>query len=216
MKVVLLHAFPLDERMWQAQLDVLSDYQAFAPRLYGLGSSIDEWAQAVLAEVKGPLVVVGASMGGYCALAMARHEPNRVRGLLLAGSRAGADSRERRRQRDEVIDALRQRGVEGWYEESGNPAPREVVLAQSVDDLVTATEVLRDRPDASDVVALFRGPFLLAVGSRDDLLSVDEAKRMVELAQVGRLEVFKGAGHLLSLEQPERFNDVLVEFLARF
>lgn len=110
MKVVLLHAFPLDERMWQPQLDVLSDYETFAPRLYGLGSSIDEWAQAVLAEAKGPLVVVGASMGGYCALAMARHEPNRVRGLLLAGSRADADSRERRRQRDEVIGALRERG----------------------------------------------------------------------------------------------------------
>jgi pimeloyl-ACP methyl ester carboxylesterase len=53
MKVVLLHAFPLDERMWQAQLDALSDYETYAPRLYGLGSSIDEWAQAVLAQVEG-------------------------------------------------------------------------------------------------------------------------------------------------------------------
>ena len=215
MTVVLLHAFPLDERMWQPQLDALTDYETFAPRLYGLGSSMDEWAQAVLAQVEGPLVVVGASMGGYCALAMARREPNRVRGLLLAGSRAGADSPERRRQRGEIIAALRERGVEGWYEESGNPAPREVVLAQPVDDLVTAMEVLRDRPGASDVVALFRGPFLLAVGSRDELLSVDEAKRIVELAPDGLLEVFKGAGHLLSLEQPDRFNEVLLEFLRR-
>ena len=215
MKVVLLHAFPLDERMWQPQLDALSDYETHAPRLYGLGGSIDEWAQAVLVQVEGPLVAVGASMGGYCALAMARREPKRVRGLLLAGSRAGADSWERRRQRDEVIDALREHGVEGWYEESGNPAPRDVVLAQPADDLVNAMEVLRDRPGASDVIALFHGPFLLAVGSRDELLSVDEAKRIVELAPDGRLEVFEGAGHLLSLEQPERFNDVLLEFLGR-
>lgn len=214
MKVVLLHAFPLDERMWEPQLEVLSDYETSAPRLYGLGSSIDEWAQAVLDGVVGNLVAVGASMGGYCALAMARRAPDRVRGLLLAGSRAGSDSRERRAARDEVIQALRQHGVEGWYEESGNPAPREVVLRQSADDLVNAMEVLRDRPGASGVVAIFRGPFLLAVGSRDELLSVDEAKRIVELAPNGRLEVFKGAGHLVSLERPEPFNRVLLDFLA--
>jgi pimeloyl-ACP methyl ester carboxylesterase len=213
-KVVLLHAFPLDERMWDPQLEVLSEHETFAPRLYGLGSSIDEWAQAVLDSIPGTLVAVGASMGGYCALAMARRAPDRVRRLLLAGSRAGADSRQRRAERDAVIEALRRHGVEGWYAESGSPAPREVVLRQSPDDLVNAMEVLRDRPGASGVVATFGGPFLLAVGSRDELLSVDEATRIVELAPDGRLEVFKGAGHLVSLEQPEPFNRVLLEFLA--
>lgn len=215
MKVVLLHAFPLDPRMWGPQLEALSGYDVVAPRLYGLGSSIDEWARAVLAQAPGALVAVGASMGGYCALAMARREPARVRGLVLAGSRADADSPARRRERDQTIDALREHGVERWYEESGNPAPREVALAQPADDLVNATQVLRDRPDASDVVAAFRGPFLLAVGDQDPLLSVDEATRFVSLAPNGRLEVFQGAGHLLTLEQPERFNEVLLRFLRR-
>jgi 3-oxoadipate enol-lactonase len=214
MKVVLLHAFPLDERMWEPQLDVLTDHETFAPRLYGLGSSIDEWAEAVLQQADGDLVAVGASMGGYCALAMARREPDRVRGLFLAGSRAGADSPARRIARDEIIRALRERGVEGWYDGSDNPAPREAVLAQSTDDLVTATEVLRDRPDFTDVVSSFRGPLLLAVGDRDELLSVEEARQIVEVAPNGRLEVFDGAGHLISLEQPERFNRVLLGFLA--
>jgi non-heme chloroperoxidase len=45
-------------------------------------------------------------------------------------------------------------------------------------------------------------------------LSVEEAKNIVELAPDGRLEVFKGAGHLLTVEQPERFNEVLLGFLA--
>lgn len=214
MKVVLLHAFPLDERMWEPQLEALTDHETFAPRLYGLGNSIDEWAEAVLESVAGSVVAVGASMGGYCALAMARRAPDRVRRLCLAGSRAGADSRRRRAERDEVIRALRDRGVERWYAESGNPAPREVVLRQSSDDLVNAMEVLRDRPGAAGVVATFRGPFLLAVGSRDELLSVDEAKRIVQLAPDGRLEVFKGAGHLLTVEQPARFTEVLLDFLA--
>jgi pimeloyl-ACP methyl ester carboxylesterase len=203
MKVVLLHAFPLDERMWEPQLEALTDYETFAPRLYGLGSSIDEWALAVLEAIKGNLVVVGASMGGYCALAMARLEPSRVRGLVLAGSRAGADSRERRTFRDELIEELREHGP-----------PADAAPSVTVDELIRATEVLRDRPGAASVVAVFRNPILLAVGDRDELLSVDEATRIVQLAPDGRLEVFKGAGHLLTVEQPDRFNEVLLDYLA--
>src|SRR5918996_5744086 len=129
MKVVLLHAFPLDETMWEPQREVLDGHEVVAPNLYALGgNSIDDWAEALLEQVEGPFVAVGASMGGYVALAMARRAPERVRGLLLAGSRAGGDSPQRRAERDETIRALRERGVEEWYAQSGNPAPREVVL----------------------------------------------------------------------------------------
>jgi pimeloyl-ACP methyl ester carboxylesterase len=89
-----------------------------------------------------------------------------------------------------------------------------VVLRRSAGDLANAMKVLRDRPDASDVVAAFRGPLLVAVGDRDPLLSVEEAEEIVTLAPNGRLEIFEGAGHLLSLEQPERFSRLLLDFLA--
>ncbi|MBW8741134.1 MAG: alpha/beta fold hydrolase, partial [Acidobacteria bacterium] len=84
MTVVFLHAFPLDERMWEPQLDVVPD--AVTPRLYGRGRTMDAWAESIAGEVDGELVLVGASMGGYCALALARRAPDRVRALLLAGS----------------------------------------------------------------------------------------------------------------------------------
>src|SRR4029078_13103334 len=81
--VVYLHAFPLDERMWPAE--------AAAPRLYGLGRTMDDWADGVLEAYPGRLVLVGASMGGYAAMAAARRAPERLAGLLLAGSRPEAD-----------------------------------------------------------------------------------------------------------------------------
>ena len=86
--IVLLHAFPLDERMWEPQIDALEGVDAVAPRLYGRGHSLDRWAAEILDDVGGPLIVVGASMGGYAGLAMAARAPERVRGLLLAGARA--------------------------------------------------------------------------------------------------------------------------------
>ena len=214
MKVVLLHAFPLDERMWEGQREALRGVDAHAPRLYGLGTSVDAWARAVLAQVEGEVVAVGASMGGYVALAMARLAPERVRGLLLAGSRSGADSPERRRQRDGIAAMLRREGVEAWYRQSGNPAPEEWVLAQPAEDLALAMEVLRDRDDATDVVRGFAGPLLVVVGSSDELLPVGEAREMASVAPDGRVEVVEGAGHFVSLDAPGRFNALLRDFLS--
>jgi pimeloyl-ACP methyl ester carboxylesterase len=216
MNVVLLHAFPLDEQMWEPQRPALAAFDVTAPRLYGLGGSLDEWAGAVLERVEGELVAVGASMGGYCALAMARQAPERVRGLVLAGSRATADSPDRRAQRDVTITTLREQGVEGWYRTSGNPGPADTVLGQPAEDLIRAMQVLRDRADASDVVRAFPGPLLVAVGGEDELLSADEARALAASAPEGRVEVFPGVGHLISLEQPERFNALLSEFLERW
>ncbi len=216
MNVVLLHAFPLDPSMWEPQREALRDHDVVAPTLYGRGDTLDAWASSLLDELEGErLVLVGASMGGYCALAMARLAPERVAGLLLAGSRAGADTPERRATRDAIARTLREEGVAAWLDRSGNRAPREIVLQQSAVDLANAMEVLRERADATDVVATFDAPFLLVVGSEDELLSVEEAREIVALAPAGRLEVVEGAGHIVSADRPERFNEILTRFLAR-
>ena len=70
--LLLLHAFPVGPEMWEPQLDALSGFEVRTPRLAGRGESIDGWAEQLLAETKGDLVVAGASMGGYCALAAAK------------------------------------------------------------------------------------------------------------------------------------------------
>ena len=69
MRVLLLHAFPLDERMWDPQRAVLGDHEVIAPRLYGCGRTMDAWAESIERETDCELAIVGASMGGYCALA---------------------------------------------------------------------------------------------------------------------------------------------------
>jgi pimeloyl-ACP methyl ester carboxylesterase len=211
MKVVLLHAFPLDERMWDPQREALAGYDVVTPNLYDFGgNSVERWAQAVLDRVDDDLAAVGASLGGYVALAMARIAPERVRGLLLAGSRAGADTPERRAAREEGIRTLREEGIEAWAPSAPAPPPPE----RTVEELVRAVESLRDRPDATDVARSFDGPLWIAVGDNDPFLPLDEAREIVANAQNGRLEVFAGAGHFTNMEQPERFNGLLQEFLT--
>jgi len=207
MTVLLLHAWPLDERMWQRQLEALAaaGYEAVAPRLYGRGPSVEGWAAQLLEEVPGPLVPVGASMGGYTALALARRAPERVLGIVLAGSRAAADTDERRRARDELIATLRTAGV-----------PPELETDVPAEELAVALEALRDRPDASGTVAAFGGPLLVCAGDADEVVPLEEARALAASALLGSLEVFPGAGHLLTVEQPERFIAVLLDFLAQW
>jgi pimeloyl-ACP methyl ester carboxylesterase len=214
--LVLLHAFPLDERMWEP----LGRDDAFAPRLYGLGSSMDEWASALLEQVEGPFVACGASMGGYCALALARQVPERLTGLVLAGARVEADSPERRAGRADTIELIRAHGPSGLWDdmrpklfpETASPdvveLARDIALDQSADDLVRGVEAIRDRDDSSAFVASLGVPLVMAVGEHDPFISVEEAR-----ATGGRLRVFEGVGHLPALERPDEFNELLDELL---
>jgi pimeloyl-ACP methyl ester carboxylesterase len=208
--IVLLHAFPLGPEMWEGQRDALAGHEVFAPNLYELGgNSIDGWAGQVLDDVDGELAAVGASMGGYVALALARLQPERVRGVLLAGARAGADDADRRAARDKAIETLRTEGIEAWAPSAPAPPPPE----RTVEELVRATEALRDREDSTDTVARFEGPLWIAVGDADPFLPVAEAREIVASAPNGRLELFEDTGHFTSLDRRERFNELLTEFV---
>jgi pimeloyl-ACP methyl ester carboxylesterase len=210
MKIVLLHAFPLDETMWTPQAEALAGYELAAPNLYDLpGNTVEAWAENLLDHLGGELVPVGASLGGYVALAMARRAPERIRALVLIGSRSGPDTPERRLVREQVLQTLREEGAEAFAAASPFDAPPGL----STEGLIRATEALRDRPDASDVVSSFGGPLLVVVGSNDELLSVDEAREIAASAPHGRLEVLEGAGHIVSQDEPKRFNAILRRFL---
>jgi pimeloyl-ACP methyl ester carboxylesterase len=209
-KILLLHAMPLDERMWKPQLEALAGQDVEAPNLYDLGgASVDEWADKLLASTEDDVAVIGASMGGYVGLAMARKAPERVGGLLLVGSRVGADTPERQTVRDDQIRTLQDEGIDAWAPSAPAPPPSE----RTVDELVRAVQALRDRSDSTELARSFRGPLWIAVGDADPFFPVDEAREVVAAAPNGRLEVFEDTGHFPSRDRPERFNELLREFL---
>jgi pimeloyl-ACP methyl ester carboxylesterase len=226
MKVVLLHAFPLDERMWEPQLETLRDYEVVTPRLYGRGASLDDWATSLLEETEGELAVVGASLGGYAALAMTSRAPQRIRALGLVGARADADSPERRAARADTIALIEAGGADALWDdqrpklllesasEDAVARARELVLARRTDELTGAVRALRDRADSSATFDSFDGPSLVAVGEGDQFFPPEEAEALAGRARHGRLRIFAGARHLPSLEQPDEFNAELAGFLS--
>jgi pimeloyl-ACP methyl ester carboxylesterase len=211
-KVLLLHAFPLDKQMWEPQRAALAGHDVIAPRLYGRGRTMDEWADSIAGETDGDLAVVGASMGGYCALALARRAPERVRGLLLVGARPDADTEERRVGRADTIELIRNEGLEGLWRMMlpklfhDQSVADEQLVYRDAEALITALEAVRDRPDSTDVVRSFSGPVQFVVGEFDPYVSAGE---------LGEFDVreLQGVGHLVNLERPDEFNEILREFV---
>jgi pimeloyl-ACP methyl ester carboxylesterase len=173
---------------------------------------MDEWADSLAGEIDGELAVVGASMGGYCALALARRVPERVRGLLLVGSRPDADSEERRAGRQDTIDLIHNEGLEALWRMMlpklfhDQSAAEEHMVYRDADALVTALAAVRDREDSTDVVRSFSGPVRFVIGEFDPYVSAGEVSEF-------DVRELRGAGHLVNLERPDEFNVILREFV---
>jgi pimeloyl-ACP methyl ester carboxylesterase len=207
--LILLHAFPLDERMWEPQREL----GGVAPSLYGRGATMESWAASILQEVDGDVDVVGASMGGYCALAMARQAPERVRRLLLAGSRPQADSPDRRAARGDTIRTIREQGPDALWDEmkpklfADESRADPSLLHREPDDLVDAVSAIRDRTDAGDLAAALGDRLLFLVGDRDPFVSVSDLRDY----PVRELE---GCGHLPNIERSAEFNEAVRELVG--
>ena len=113
MALVLLHPLPLDETIWPAEIARL-DARVISPTLYELGDSLEAWASAVLDLVgPEPMVIVGNSIGGSCAIEVARLAPERVRVIVLAGAKPG--HRRDPELRDQALRVLATEGVAGAW-----------------------------------------------------------------------------------------------------
>jgi pimeloyl-ACP methyl ester carboxylesterase len=224
--VLLLHAFPASSEMWEPQLEALAGYEVRAPSLVGRGDSIDSWAEQLLAETADDLVVIGASMGGYCALAIAKRAPERMRGVVLSGSRASADPPGGKAWRDQSIALVREKGTLALWQtmrEYAIGADPDPAAAKRLDDSIAGHDpegvvqelvAMIGREDTTDVVRTLACPFLAIAGELDQGV-IAESKRLAELAPDGELVIVPGANHLVSFQRPDVVNPILLRFLAR-
>jgi 3-oxoadipate enol-lactonase len=239
--LVLLHAFPLSRAMWRDQVEGLRDVaRVIVPDLRGFGGttgftdapSLDRMADDV-AELLQALnvtapVVGGLSMGGYVALAYARRHADRLGGLILADTRSGPDTPEGKTGRNEMIEFARSHTASDVIdkmmpkmvsEQTRKQTPevveavRRLAAAQSVEGIVGALQVLRDRPDAGPFLARIAVPTLVIVGSEDALTPPAMSQELASAIRGARLETIEGAGHLSSMEQPAAFNALVRSFL---
>ena len=241
--VVFLHAFPLQAAMWDYQLDALDgSHRCIAIDMPGFGespapaapdeASMQAWA-GLVAGVLDQLgvdaaTVVGASMGGYLAMALLRHHPERVRQLVLADSRARSDdpgvAQRRSAQQDRLregteVEVLAKETVEGLLS-SGSMSRSDLVeyvhalaAGAEVDGWIAALEAMKDRPDSMLLLRRADVRALVIVGELDRVTPIAEAMSLRSLLK-GELVVVPNVGHLPNVEDPLAFNEALVAFLG--
>ncbi len=239
--VVALHAFPLRSAMWQPQIDFLVErgHRVVAPDLAGFGTSdlpaggasIDDYGDDVVAVLnelnEDRVVMLGLSMGGYVALSVAVRHPERLRGLVLADTRAQGDSPEVARRRTaqqqqlatEGTERLRTALVAGMVGATTSADKPELV--QRVHDLadspasawIAALEALKLRPDRTAFLETICVPTLVVVGDEDRISPPAEVEQWQPMIADSTLVVLPRAGHLSNLEAAPEFNAALSSFL---
>jgi 3-oxoadipate enol-lactonase len=241
--LLLFHAFPLGLSMWEAQAEALSathrvvrfDARGFGGSAPGEGpltmERIADDGAALLDHLGiARAVVGGCSMGGYAAFAFVRRHPQRLAGLVLQDTRAGADSAEAQANRATLAARVLAEGapaaVEAFLpklvgETSHRERPalvaglQERILASSPQGIANALHGLAARVDSRETLPTIGVPTLVLVGAEDVLTPPAEASTMSAAIPRARLDVIPRAGHLANLENPEAVNAALRAFLTQ-
>ena len=240
--LLLLHAFPLNARMWEGELALAATgWHVIAPQLRGFdggasdppAASVDDYAGDIIdlldaLHVK-QAVVGGLSMGGYVAFALLRAAARYVQGLILADTRSQADTPEGIAGRTRLLQLVQDKGASavaddmipkllGETTRATRPAVvervRSLALANSTDAIAGAIRALMSRPDSTPLLASIHVPTLIVVGEEDTVTPPAASEEMHRAIAGSQLVRIPQSGHLANLEQPALFHAALAAFLS--
>jgi pimeloyl-ACP methyl ester carboxylesterase len=241
--VIFLHAFPLNQTMWDDQVTALRNHcRVVTLDLRGFGHSdapqgpykMDQMAADVRALMTilnlDKVVLVGLSMGGYIALALYRNYPETLRALVLADTRASGDTQEARRRRLKSAERAELDGstaiardmvplLLGLSTIENRPSVvkrvQAMIESNTPQGIAGAQRGMAERRDSTYILAGIDFPVLIVVGSEDTLTPVADAESLRNGIPGARMCVIESAGHLSNLERPDAFNTALDQFVER-
>ncbi len=238
--LILIHAFPTDHRLWAPQIDVLQrHFRVITPDLYGFGQASQTNGEAVsmVEQARGikklmdqlhirKAIIGGESMGGYIALAFLKQYPDSVAGLILSDTRTGEDSPEVKIKREagakDVLENGTEKVINDFMPKALSPMAsdetrsylKNILIEQSSTGIASALRGMALRENTSSVLSNTELPILILTGDQDALISPQESQNMHALAKNSELIIIQNAGHLSSLEQPQQWNQAVINMFS--
>lgn len=240
--IVFLHAFPLNRTMWASQERQLSlQFRIITIDLRGHGESdaplwrytLEQSADDVSALLDHlgiqRALFVGLSMGGYILFAFYRKYAARVKGLILADTKAQADTEEGKNGRFQLAQIAYKKGssaiADVMIPKLLSPATIQTNpgLVQQVRAMIEGNQIsgitgdlmaMAERPDSVPLLSQITCPTQIIVGELDQAPPPSDAKLMAEQILHARLAIIPNAAHLTNLEQPEAFNQIVSAFAS--
>ncbi|HTG95506.1 MAG TPA: alpha/beta fold hydrolase [Pyrinomonadaceae bacterium] len=240
--VVLIHGYPFNRSMWAEQVSALADsYRVVTLDLRGHGESesstgastmklMAQDVAALMDELQIDRAVIGGlSMGGYVTLAFYQLFAERVEKLLLADTRAQADTEEAKATRGDQVQQIQADGMTGIVTamlpkllspETVSKQPeivkrvRDMMMHTSPEGAIGALRGMAEREDQTERLSQINVPALIVVGKEDPITPVADSQKMHERIAGSQLVVIENASHVSNIEQSEQFNRALREFLS--
>lgn len=175
------------------------------------------------------VIVIGHSMGGYITLALAEKHPELLNGFGLFHSTSFADSEERKEGRKKTIELLKQKGTVEFVKKSlpnlFSPVSKEqnsklieeqISIASnfSADALIAYQSAMMQRKDRREVLANTTVPVLFVFGIHDNVVPLKDGLEQSALAHNSLVHVLQNSGHTGMEEEPEKTNEILLEYLS--
>ena len=237
--VVLLHPFPLDHRFWDAVLDQLATrYRVFLPDLRAHGDSEAGEGPVTMQKLAEDLellcrefeiqraIFVGVSIGGYTLFEFWRRYRERVAALVLANTRAGAETAEGRAGRMQTAERVWRDGTTQFIEElfqklfspatiANRPdivdAARAMAKKMSPADMAAVQRGMAERADSTTTLATINVPTLV-IAAEDDGVPLSELQLIRQGIDGSQFRIIDKAGHYAAMEQPAEFGRLLRAF----
>jgi pimeloyl-ACP methyl ester carboxylesterase len=225
--LVLIPGMMCDARLWAPQIAALSGRRALHLAPIVDHDSMETLAARILANAPLRFAVAGLSMGGIVAMEMLRQAPARITRLALLDTNPRAEAEAVRQRREPQIakalagrlDSVMRDEMKPNYLADGPNRKTildlcmDMALALGPEVFARQSRALAARPDQQATLAAYRGPTLILMGEEDRLCPRDRHELMHDLIPGSRLAIIPGAGHLPTLEQPERTNAELARWL---
>jgi 3-oxoadipate enol-lactonase len=237
--IVLLHPFPLNHSFWTQVAEGLSTrYRLILPDLRAHGDSDAGDGPATMEKMAADLALLcreegvakgffaGVSIGGYALFEFWRRNREHVGALVLANTRAAAETAEGRANRMGLAQRVLEDGTAAFIAEmlpklmspvtlTSRPdmveAARRMMQKMSPQDIAAVQRGMADRPDSIATLPTINVPTLILSGE-DDSIPRAEFELMRQLIPGSQLHVIARAGHYAALEQPEEFARLLRGF----
>lgn len=225
---LLLPGLASDRTLWRDQIPLLEQRGAVhVTDAHARHATLPDMAAALLAETEGPLVLIGTSMGGILALEACRQAPRRVRALALLGSTARADTPQMKQLRGDAaalfeqgrMDEVLRANVPFAFHPSKSTDRALVadylamVRRAGPAQLARQNRAMAARADLRPMLPAIACPLLVVCGENDLLTPLECSEEIAAAAPNARLERLSACGHLLTLEQPMRVNELLRRWL---
>ena len=241
--LVLIHGYPFSSSLWADQIPELSNgYRVIAPDLRGFGESDASQEPSTMNSLAADVAqlmdhleipratIGGLSMGGYVALAFYKQFAARVRALVLADTRAHADTEEGKQTRAQQAEKALSEGMGGIADamlpklltpETVSKHPeivkrvRDMMLKTKPEGAAAALRGMAERDDQTELLPRISVPTLILVGAEDAITPVADSEKMHQAIAGSSLVVLDHAGHVSNIERAKQFNDALLHFLSR-